>query len=573
MGKEFDLKIGEILVEKKVITEEQLHDALEIQKMNKQRIGRILMDKGFVDEQMIIEALARQFQLPIANISEIEIEKEILEIFSYQMLKKHSVMPIKEDNGYLIVAVNDPLNLSVLQDLRNISGKRIKVVISTLTDIIATLNKYFSPLNSATADAAIQKIKHDVEGFSSKTSYYSETSSLAELEMAAQDEPIVKLVNSIFEEGIKQRVSDIHFEPRKNNLRVRFRVDGILYEKVIIPAELQAAVISRIKIISGMDIAERRKPQDGRMSMADNKLDVRVSTLPDIFGEKIVLRFLYKSGILLSLEELGMVAEELEMIKSLIFRPYGMVLVTGPTGSGKTTTLYSILNILNDESRNIVTVEDPVEYELDGINQTAINVRAKYTFATAIRHILRQDPDIIMIGEIRDLETAEIAIQAALTGHLVLATLHTNSAAGAITRLLDMNVEPFLVSSAVVGVIAQRLVRKLCPVCKKEYSVSGDLKKKIEAMAPGGKDYILAKPGECEECYKRGYKERIGIFEQFPVDDDVRGLILKRANESEIIKLVVSKGMNTLKVSGIKKALARVTSLEEVVRVTSVGGF
>lgn len=561
-------KLGEILIRWGIIDKERLYQVLEIQKKVKKRIGEILVEKGFVAEQQITEALAQEYHLPIVDLTTIQMDERLLKMFSYQFLKKHNVVPLKVEGDYLIVAISDPLNLSALQELRHISGYRIKPTMASLSKIKNFIDKYYGPLRSA-QEAIKEIVVEEKKEFDER----EEKKSLKELEVAVQEAPIVKLVNSVVGEAIKQKASDIHFEPQRESLRIRFRIDGVLYEKMQVPKELQSAVISRIKIISGMDIAEKRRPQDGRMSIISGEgreFDIRVSTLPDIFGEKVVLRLLDKKSIIRPLESLGMSGGELETIKSLIYQPYGMILVTGPTGSGKTTTLYSVLNILNDESRNIVTVEDPVEYELVGVNQTAINVRAGYTFATAIRHILRQDPDIIMIGEIRDLETAEIAIQAALTGHLVLSTLHTNNAPGAITRLLDMNVEPFLIGSAVIGVIAQRLVRRLCSFCRKEYKIPDDIKKKIPREISYGKDLIAARPAGCEKCYNIGYSGRTGIFEILTMDDEIREFILKRANESEIAQLAISKGMSTLKASGFKKVLEKVTSLEEVMRVTLV---
>jgi len=551
------IRLGDILIKWGIIDKEKLHEALRVQKLTRKRLGEILVEKGLATEQQIAEALAQEYRLPFVSLKKVEADEKLFKIFSYQMLKKYNVAPLKIENDYLVVATNDPLDLGVLQELRSVSGYRIRPVVATLQDIKDFINKYFGPLYSA--KEAIKEIVIEKKEESTK-----------ELEVAAQEAPIVKLVNSVIGEAIKQKASDVHFEPRRENMRIRFRIDGVLYEKMTVPKELQAAVISRIKIISGMDIAEKRKPQDGRMSISGEgkEYDIRVSTLPDIFGEKVVLRLLDKESIIRSLESLGMDKRQLELTKFLIYQPYGMILVTGPTGSGKTTTLYSVLNILNDETRNIVTVEDPVEYELDGVNQTAINVRAGYTFATAIRHILRQDPDVIMVGEIRDLETAEIAIQAALTGHLVLSTLHTNTSAGAITRLLDMNVEPFLISSSVIGVIAQRLVRKLCPFCKKEYEPTQKVKERIKELMPQMKDFTLAKPGGCEDCFNIGYLGRIGIFEMFKVDEEIRTLVLERATEQKIMESAISKGTDTLQISGLKKAIDKITSLEEVMRVT-----
>ncbi len=565
-------RLGDILVRWGIINEGVLYEALEIQKKTKKRLGEILVEKGFATEQQITEALAQEYRLPIMNLSKVEIDPKLLEIFSYQTLKKYNILPVQIDGDNLVVATTDPLNIAAFRELGYISGYRIRPVMAPAREIEAFINKYFGPMRSA--EEALREVGGD-----QRAEVGTEEESLAKLESAAQEAPVVKLVNSVLTEAIEQKTSDVHFEPQKDNMRVRFRIDGILYEKITIPKHLQAAVISRIKIISGMDVAERRKPQDGRMSITTQKegknktYDIRVSTLPDIFGEKVVLRILDKSSVIRPLESLGFEEEDLKKIKSLIFQPYGMMLVTGPTGSGKTTTLYSVLNILNDTSRNIITVEDPVEYELDGINQTAVNVRAGYTFATAIRHILRQDPDVIMIGEIRDLETAEIAIQAALTGHMVFSTLHTNSAPGAITRLLDMNVEPFLIGSAVIGVLAQRLVRRLCPACRKEIPLSETAKAEIMDSLPEDlkdKELTVAVPVGCEKCHNLGYSGRVNISEILVVDDTIKEMVLRRSTETEITQVALNKGMRTLRMSGIRKALQKLTSLEEVVRVTFV---
>ncbi|MCM8774671.1 MAG: Flp pilus assembly complex ATPase component TadA [Candidatus Omnitrophica bacterium] len=562
----FYLKLGEILVKYGIINNGQLQHVLDLQKKTGKKLGEILIEEGMASEQMITDILAQQHKLPMIDLNKVEPKEIVFNLFPPSYLKKHNIAPVEVDGDYVVVAINDPLDFVVLQELKNMSNYKIRLVMASLSDIKNYLDKHFGDLRSVTE--AIKEI-------SAKDSLKEEDLPLEELEAKAQDAPIVKLVNSVITEAVKQKASDVHFEPQKKNLRIRFRVDGILYEKMIIPKELQAAVISRIKIISGMDIAERRKPQDGRISLGKDApdVDVRVSTLPDIFGEKIVLRLLDKKSILKPLEKLGMNEEELRIVKNLISKPYGMILVTGPTGSGKTTTLYSILNILNDESRNIVTVEDPVEYELEGINQTHINVRAGYTFATAIRHILRQDPDVIMVGEIRDAETAEIAIQSALTGHLVFSTLHTNTASGAITRLLDMNIEPFLIGSAVIGVIAQRLVRQLCPFCKEEYIPTSSVWEWINSLLPVSQTITLVKPKGCDKCFGMGYKGRVGIFEIFAMDDSIRELVLKRSTELEIAKVAISKGMDILKISGLKKALAKITSLEEVSRVAFVEGI
>ncbi len=559
-----NIKLGQLLLEEGLIDYVKLYEALEIQKVSRKKLGEILLEKGYISELHLCEVLSRVYGLPLVKLSELKVDKKLLGMFSYKLLKKHKVFPVEIKDRGIVVATNNPLNISAFEEIRYISGYQVKPVMATLADIELGLNRYYGPLRTV-EDAIKQASKQKKDSEADKADI-----ALQDLEMASQDAPVVKIVNSVISEAIKQNASDIHFEPQKDRLRVRFRIDGMLYEKVSAPKELLRSLVSRIKIISGMDVAEVRKPQDGRMSLSDGgkDFDIRVSTLPDIFGEKVVLRILNKENVIRPIDILGMDEHELNILKDLIYRPYGMILFTGPTGSGKTTTLYSILNLLNDASRNIVTVEDPVEYELDGVNQTAINVRAGYQFATAIRHILRQDPDVIMIGEIRDLDTVEIAIQAALTGHLVLATLHTNTASGAITRLLDMNVEPFLISSAVIGVVAQRLVRRLCPACKKEYPAPPQLRESLAQEVTLGDEVLLAKPAGCEKCFSMGYSGRIGNFEVLNIDDDIRQLILKRANEHDISRVALSKGMKTLRISGIQKALSQATSLEEVMRTT-----
>ncbi|MBP7215783.1 MAG: type II/IV secretion system protein [Candidatus Omnitrophica bacterium] len=562
---EKNLRIGEILIKHGVINEAQLYEGLEEQKTKKKMLGAILIDKGFLTEETLLRALAQEYLLTFVDLNAEPLDESLFKNMPLDFLRKHHLFPLRVEEWRLVVAISDPLDIMSPQELGRLTGYSTKVVIATRKQIDTLLNKYFTA-NDHTAAAmneiAAKKKEHDVQAAGEK--------SLKDLEIAVQDGPLVKLVNSILTEAIGQGASDVHFEPQAEGMFIRFRVDGVLYEKMMVPKDLQPAAISRLKIVSGMDIAERRMPQDGRMSITqEGKIyDIRASTLPGIFGEKMVLRILDKESVLLPLDHVGFDEHELEVVRHLILRPYGIILITGPTGSGKTTTLYSMLNTLNEQTRNIVTVEDPVEYELPRVNQTAINVRAGYTFATAIRHILRQDPDIIMVGEIRDLETAEIAVQAAITGHLVLSTLHTNNATGAITRLLDMGVEPFLISSSVVGVIAQRLVRKLCPHCQADYEENVDSLRSFDKAVPAGSQKItLAKPQGCEKCNQRGYSKRTGIFEILVMSDEIRKLTLQRADESELTKQAIAQGMRTLNASGVAKAIAKVTSLEEVMRV------
>ena len=556
-------RIGEYLIKSGVITEEQLRQALEAQKKTGKLLGEILVEKDFVSEEKVSKALAVQFDLEQVQLRSCTIDSSLTLMFPSDKMRQWRIFPVKLEGNSLTVAVVNPLDIKVLQRLKYLSGYRIIPVLSTPREIDTCINKYFGPLQHF--NEAVQEIVTSTQGG-------NEEMPLKDLEVAAKEVPIVRLVSSILSEAIKQEASDIHFEPQKDSLRVRFRLDGILYERFSIPKGLQPPVISRIKITSGIDIAERRRPQDGRINiLAGNKeYDIRVSTLPDLHGEKVVLRILDKQSIRTDLQTVGLNDNELATVFDLIKHPYGMILITGPTGSGKSTTLYSILNKLNDTTRNIVTVEDPIEYALAGINQTAVNVRAGYTFATGMRHILRQDPDIIMIGEIRDLETAEIAIQAALTGHLVLSTLHTNSAPGAILRLLDMGVEPFLISSSVVGVIAQRLVRVLCQHCAQECEISAELLKDISDYLPEAKSLQFLKPTGCKKCRDTGYRRRSGIFEIMRVTSEIKNLILKRAMEKEIAEMAIKQGMCTLQISGLAKAGKKITSLEETMRVAFV---
>lgn len=562
---EKSLRLGEILLRQGIIAEDQLYEALEIQKTRKKFLGEILVEKGFISEEVLAQTLAAEYLLAFVDLTKEKIDEKVMRLFSPTILKKYRVFPLRVEKNHLIVATSDPLDILSIQEIGHLAGYVVRPVVATLKQIEQAINKYSGPMQAAT-----EAIKEGIEKKRVQESPAAEEKLLKELEVAVHEAPIVKLVSSIVNEAIEQGASDIHLEPQANGLFVRFRIDGVLYEKMNVPLDFQPAVISRAKIISGMDIAERRVPQDGRISVESRgrKFDVRVSTLPGIYGEKVVLRILDKESILISMDSLGLDENELNLVNRLIGMPYGIILITGPTGSGKTTTLYSILNSLNDATRNIITVEDPVEYELPRIHQTAINVRAGYTFATAIRHILRQDPDIIMLGEIRDLETAEVAIQAAITGHLVLSTLHTNNAPGAITRLVDMNVEPFLISSAVIGIIAQRLVRKLCPYCKKEYVAPEELKRTIaDLLPPDTGELVLAKPQSCEKCKNLGYTKRTGIFEILTMSDELRDLTLKKADEVALSKLAISQGMRTVRASGVKKALEKITSLEEVMRV------
>jgi type IV pilus assembly protein PilB len=545
MSTERNLKIGTVLLNQGAINQLQLTEALDLQRTTKKRLGEILMEKMVIDEDQFLQALSQAYQLPIVDFNKVDVDEKVLGLFPFAMLKKYRVFPLELRDQSLTVAISDPLDMAALQEMRYVSGYQIKPVLASVRDISTQLE------NARQSIETMQAIRN------------AESDDVEET-------PIIKLVNSIIKRGINEGASDIHVEPQKDGLRVRFRIDGMLFKKSAIPQALARKVISRIKIMAGMDVTENRKPQDGRISWKEGaqSYDIRVATLLDMNGEAIALRILNKKSISHHFDSLGLENEEIERIKDLIKRPYGILLVTGPTGAGKTTTLYTILNALNQMSSNIITVEDPVEYQLEGITQTSINPHTGYTFANAIRHILRHDPDIIMVGEIRDVETAEVSVRAALTGHLVLATLHTNSAAGAITRLLEMNVEPFLLSSTVIGVVAQRLIRRLCPHCKKEVSPSAEVAALISTELHIEAPFMLCKPVGCDRCFQTGYSGRIGLFEILKVTQDLHPLILRKASDQEITKAMVAHGMRTLRQAGYKKAIEGLTSYEEVVRIT-----
>ncbi len=540
------MKIGDVLVQRGLITEDQLGQALAVQKISKRKLGEILIEKAMITEQKFLEVLAEIHQIPLVSLDNITVDAKLLGLFPTEMLQKNCILPLEIKDQVLIVATNDPLNVLTLQDMRYASGYQIKPVLASIKEITHRLTQSHGSMETF---QAIRNAQSD----------------------QAQETPIIKLVNTILSQSIKEGASDVHLEPQASQLRVRFRIDGMLFQKQTVPKTLYRKVISRLKIMAGMDVAENRKPQDGRMSWkeGDQTYDIRVATLLDKHGEAISLRILNKKAISHTFDSLGMDPQEMDQIKELIRQPHGILLVTGPTGAGKTTTLYSVLNALNQMTANIITVEDPVEYQLEGITQTSINPFVGYSFANAIRHILRHDPDIIMVGEIRDVETAQVSVRAALTGHLVLATLHTNSAAGAITRLQEMSVEPFLLSSTVLGVIAQRLVRRLCAQCKTKVQAAPDVEANMLAELPQlSRPIFLSQAVGCEQCFQTGYSGRVGLFEILKVTPAVRNLIVARANEQDITKVLVEKGMHTLRMAGFKKVAEQATSYEEILRVT-----
>ncbi len=560
-------KLGEILVKKGVITQAQLQKALEEQKRVGGKIGNILIKLGFINEETLISFLSKQYGIPFVNLSEYDIDPELIKFVPSEIAHKERLIPINRVGSTLIVAVSDPSNVHTLEDIKFITGYNVEAVIASDSQISKAIEKYYD-----VADSIIDSIAETIEDVDVEIVREEEEISVRELEREVEEAPVVKLVNFILHDAIKKGASDIHMEPYEKEFRIRYRIDGVLYEMLKPPMKLKNAIISRVKIMAQLDIAERRLPQDGRIKLKiskDRDIDFRVSVIPTIFGEKIVLRILDKSSLQLDMTKLGFEEDQLRLFKEAISKPYGMVLVTGPTGSGKTTTLYSALTELNTTGRNIITAEDPVEYNLPGINQVQMHEEIGLNFATALRAFLRQDPNIIMVGEIRDFETAEIAVKAALTGHLVLSTLHTNDAPQTINRLLNMGVEPFLVSSSVNLVAAQRLARKICNECKE--SVKVPLQALIDiGVKPDDATKITCYRGKgCSICNNTGYKGRIALYEVLAMTDEIRELILTGASSLEIKREAVRQGMKTLRQSGINKLKQGIISLEEVLRNTA----
>jgi general secretion pathway protein E len=557
--------VGEILSETCGLSKEALHAALEMQEEKGGRIGEILIRQKDISESDLLNALSLQFEMPYSSTLPIEdLRAEFTEKVPIQFLKKYKMVPVINSSGAFI-AVNDPLLFQPLDDLRLLLGLNgVESVLAPNSAIVSVINFAYN-MSRDSAEQVIQDMH--VEDTDLIISEIEETGDLLE---DTSDAPIIKLVNLMFSQAVKDRSSDIHIEPSQTRLKIRYRVDGILYDRLFPPKHIQSALISRIKIMAKMNIAERRLPQDGRIEIriADKSIDIRVSTIPIAFGERVVLRLLDKSNVLLKVFDLGMPEGRLKEFDRLIRYSHGIVLVTGPTGSGKTTTLYAALSTINTPDINIITIEDPIEYQIDGIGQIQVNPKIELTFAKGLRSIVRQDPDVILIGEIRDLETAEIAIQSALTGHLVFSTLHTNDSASAVTRLIDMGIEPFLVSSSVLGIVAQRLVRTVCESCKEEYAPDEESLKNIgltPEMTAGRKIY---RARGCQSCVNTGYRGRTGIFELMILDDNLTNLILKTSDANTIKRLAVEQGMTTLRQSGARKVLDGITTIEEVFRVT-----
>ncbi len=569
--------IGEVFVRRGLITEDQLGQAIEKQKQLKRQesLGDVLVTMGLVSDRDRVQCLGEQWGVPFVDLSEIEVDSSVIKIVAQSVARKLKVLPVSKKNGKLTLAMKNPLDIFAIDDIRMMSGVDVEPAIAVEEDIIDAIGRlYKAQVNvSEQVDDVIKEFETGDIDFTSGESEDDEDISIDELRELSEEAPVIKLGNLIIGRGVGDGASDIHIEPGKKTVRVRLRVDGILHEVMQVPKKVQASLISRFKIMAEMDIATKRTPQDGRIgAVIDGKqYDFRVSTLPSVYGEKIVLRILDKTSISIGLHKLGLLPETLEKFESVISRAYGIILVTGPTGSGKSTTLYSVLKKLNSGEKNIITIEDPVEYEVEGLTQVQINPRAGLTFASGLRAMLRQDPDIAMVGEIRDAETATMATEAALTGHLVLSTLHTNDAPGALTRMVDMGIEPFLIASSVVGVLAQRLVRLACPKCKEQYRPPGDAIKRLGFDPQGDTDVTFYRGRGCDHCRGTGYKGRMGVYELMVLNDRIRDLVLQKSSSHVIREAAIESGMKTLKDDAIAKILLGQTTLEECLRVIYAG--
>ena len=555
--------LRQLLAATGLLTEAQIGEAMASRANPGEPLVATLVRSAGVPEEKLLQELAKGLRLPFTRLADSEIEASARAKVPTKVVFQYNIMPMRADNGSLIIASNDPFNLAMIESIRLVARCRVELALSTEADITKALKKYFG-VGAETLDELMQKNVLDLSA--------PEQITKEDLESANQEASVVKFVNQVIREAYKERATDIHLEPMENDLRIRYRVDGVLHQTPV-PAQLkqfQAAIISRIKVMANMDIAERRLPQDGRINVRSSgeEIDVRVSTIPTSYGESVSLRLLTRSNIFVGLERLGLDAHDEKIIRKLIDLPHGIILVTGPTGSGKSTSLYAYLSTINSIDQRIITIEDPIEYELPGVNQIHVKPDIGLTFASGLRHILRQDPDVIMVGEIRDLETAEIAIRAALTGHLVFSTLHTNDSAGAVTRLLVMGIEPFLVSSSVEALIAQRLVRTICQACKEQYAPTPEFLKEIGFPAEDIAKTKFCRGRGCEECRFTGFKGRMGIFEMLVMTEVIRPLVIERVSSTTIKQAACANGMKTLREDGWAKVIQGITTVEEVARVT-----
>ncbi len=556
------LRLGDILVNHKVITQEQLEQGLKLQKESGRKLGETLVDEGIATEEAIAKALSAQLNIEMVDLTGVDIDKDILALVNSSIARKYLAIPYMYHPGnanVLKVAMADPMDMIAIDDFTIVTNMQVETVVSTPHQILLAIDKAYGT--------------SDVMSVADQYAKEKELQFAQDAEEAGDDEnvnssPIVQLVKSMIEQAVRQRASDIHIEPMERQVRVRYRIDGALYERMVYSNSLLPAIVARVKIIGGMDISEKRKPQDGRITQVvdKNEFDIRVSILPTVYGEKIVMRLTSKNALTREKKQLGLNPTELKQFDHILSNPHGIILVTGPTGSGKSTTLYTALSELNKEDVNIITVEDPVEANIDGINQVHVNAKADLTFASALRSILRQDPDIIMIGEIRDGETAGIAVQASITGHLVVSTLHTNSASGTVGRLVDMGIEPYLLADSVVGIIAQRLVRRLCPNCKKMVKPN-DTQRELLTLRPGV-DVNIYEPCGCPQCDMTGYKGRIGVYEIMEISPALKRVISKNGSAEEIKDVALKEGMHTLRMSATNYVLNGITSVSEMTKVS-----
>lgn len=552
-------RLGEILIDAKKITEVELQRALAEQKKYGEKLGKLIIKMGLLTETEMINTLSKQLGIPVVHLDKINIPNEVLRLVPEDICKTYMVLPVERRFNVLRLAMSDPLDINALDEVSKAVKLEIESCITTEGEIKRAMERYFG--TRSIMHETLERIK-DIEAM-------EETGLIEEVVMpteAAEDEPVIKLVNSIISQAIQDNASDVHIEPSEKEMRIRMRIDGKLREVPSPQKKMFPAIISRIKIMSGMDIAKTRIPQDGRFDVKEamKNVSVRVSTFPAIYGEKVVMRLLDKDSALYGIERLGLLDADKERLLRVLKRPYGFILSTGPTGSGKSTTLYAILSTINTPEKNIITIEDPVEYTIEGVTQCQVNPKAGLTFDTGLRAILRQDPDVIMVGEIRDFETANIATHAALTGHIVLSTFHTNDAAGALTRLVEMGIEPFLVASSVTCVIAQRLLRRICEECKETYYPSTAI---LESL--GLNEHISLYRGKgCPVCRNTGYRGRVGTFEVLLVDDEIRELIVKKVSSEEIKEKAIQNGMKVMKDDAIRKAIMGITTLEEAMSLT-----
>ncbi len=561
-------RIVDVLLARQLLTQQQLDELLALQKKSGGNLQKLLVEQGVLTEDDLVSAISEGLGIPPIALSRLKPDPELKTLVSREFAMQNLLVPVSRMGQRLTVAMADPLNIFIIDNLSAMTGLSIQPLVATQKDIQESIDRYYGTGVEETLREIVQETEFgDMEIVSDTAGEASDTGNLLK---QAQETPVIKFTDSIVKTGVRLKASDIFIEPREKTVRVRYRVDGMLQEGSAPPRSLHTAIVSRIKVMSDLDIAERRIPQDGhfKLAMGERVIDFRVNILPSMYGPNVCMRIQDKGAISLDIQTLGFASQDLDRLKACAARPHGMLLATGPTGTGKTTTLYSLLRLIDSPEKNIVTVEDPVEFELKGINQVNVKADIGLTFSATLRSILRQDPDVIMVGEIRDTETADMAVKSALTGHLVLSTLHTNSAAGTVTRLVNMGVAPFLINSSVLVVIAQRLVRKVCKNCAKPYHPEIEIAKRLDLLDEQGKPLELMRPGGCNKCHQSGYSGREVIAEVLVFTPEIRNLVMKAATEHEIEQVARKEGMRTLREQGLSKAAAKVTSLEEVFRTT-----